>query len=179
MLNILPQQQKNILKKEYSLRRIVVCLSFVVFALFISVTLLVPSYFSFYVRSNQAEINLAQAKADLSTDLQNDELTSELSTAIKHAVDLRPLVESTSVYDLVRLFESRPPAIKITNINFINMTADTRPIINIRGMADDRDSLRAFAAALEGRVEFENVDLPVSNFVKEKDINFSLSVGVK
>jgi hypothetical protein len=45
MLNLLPQEQKAILKKEYSNRRLIVWLGLVICVLVISLILLAPSFF--------------------------------------------------------------------------------------------------------------------------------------
>jgi Tfp pilus assembly protein PilN len=179
MLNVLPQQQKDLLKKEYTMRRLVLILALVILALLISLVLLTPSYFSFYTRAGVARTQLEQAKQALDTDLQNGELTAELNTAIRHVADLRPLVEPVSSYDLVRIFETKPSTIRISEIIYTNARAEEPASIRIRGVAADRDSLTAFGRALEGRVEFQSVDLPVSNFVKERDIDFVMSVEIK
>lgn len=154
-------------------------LALVIFALVISLILLVPSYFSFYVRSGQAKVELEKSTRALDTDLQSEELTAELNAAIRHVADLKPLVEPVSVYDLVRIFESKPSSIRITEISFDGALAETPAKISIRGEATDRDSLKAFGRSLEGREEFSEVDLPVSNFVKERDIDFVMSVTIK
>ena len=46
-------------------------------------------------------------------------------------------------------------------------------------MAKDREVLRGFVKALEEEPYFERVEIPVSNFVKDRDIEFSLEIGVK
>jgi len=179
MLNVLPQQQKNILRKEYSMRRMAAILGLIVCALLISLVLLTPSYFSFHIRSGQARTELEQTKQALDTDLQSDAFTADLNEAIRHVADLRPLVEPHSAYNLVRIFESKPSSIKIFEISFRGATDERSAEISVRGKATDRESLKAFGRSLEGRVEFESVDLPVSNFVKESDIDFLMSVKIK
>ncbi|NIR48449.1 PilN domain-containing protein, partial [candidate division KSB1 bacterium] len=48
--------------------------------------------------------------------------------------------------------------------------------VSINGTARDRAALSAFARELENEPRFANIDLPISNFVKETDIDFSLTL---
>lgn len=48
--------------------------------------------------------------------------------------------------------------------------------ITVRGAADTREALIAFADALRRDGSFESVDLPISNLAKDRDIAFSLII---
>ncbi len=178
MLNLLSQEQKAILKKDYSLRRTIVWLEAIIVAMLISLVLLTPSYFLTKIRAEQAKVDLENNKRILDAKLPPAEMVAEIQAAVRVTQDLRPLVERRSVYDLVKIFESHPPQIKILKISFLEQTDGISRFI-VDGRANDRESLTAFGRALEGRVEFATVDLPVSNFVKESNINFSMTITLK
>lgn len=178
MLNLLPQQEKNTLKKEYSSRRIIVWLGAVCAVLLVSLVLLIPSYFLTKMRASTTETELAQAKSSLDAQMPSKEIVDQLQAAVRHAEILKPLTKPMSVYDLMKIFESKPREIKITSISFLQNDTG-RPTISLGGRAVDRESLTSFARTLEARVEFATVDLPVSNFVKEKNIDFSMTITLK
>jgi len=178
MLNLLPQEQKKILKKEYSSRRLAVWLGSVVCVLAISLVLLSPSYFLTKIKAGEVRIELENTKRALDAELPPQEIVTELVAAVSHAEALKPLRKPLSVYDLVKIFESKPATIRIFDIAFQEQVA-TQPTITVIGEALDRESLIAFGQALESRVEFATVDLPVSNFVEEKNINFSMTIMLK
>jgi hypothetical protein len=67
------------------------------------------------------------------------------------------------------------PDIKITQITYDN-NATSGKKINITGTAPSREVLLLFRQALEDSPNFKNIDLPISNFVKGSNINFSLSL---
>ena len=48
--------------------------------------------------------------------------------------------------------------------------------IGVQGTAPSRETLLLFRKALEDDVNFKNVNLPISNFVKGSDIKFYLSL---
>ncbi len=178
MLNLLPQKQKILLQKEYSGRRMIVWLGSIALALVISLILLSPSYFLTRIRAEEARGELESAKRALDAELPPKEMLAEFQAAVRNAEALKPLTKSLSVYELVKLFEARPKTIRITGISFSEQ-AEGRPTIVVNGRAENRDGLTAFGRALEERVEFATVNLPVSNFVKEKDIDFSMTVVLK
>jgi hypothetical protein len=178
MLNLLPQEQKNLLKKEYSNRRIVVWLGLIMCVLVISLILLAPSYFLTRMKAEQVRTELENTKRSLDAEMPPAEIVAELEAAVRHAEALKPLVKQQSLYELLQIFESKPNTIRITGLSFRGGT-NGKSIIELKGKAVDRESLTGFGRALEGRAEFETVDLPVSNFVKEKDIEFSMIVTLK
>ena len=178
MLNLLPRQQKILLQKEYSGRRLIVWLGSIALALVISLILLSPSYFLTRIRADETRGELENAKRALDAELPPKEIIAELQTAVRNAEDLKPLTKSLSVYELVKIFETRPKTIRIAGISFSEQ-AEGQPTITVNGRAENRDGLTAFGRALESRVEFATVNLPVSNFVKEKDIDFSMTITLK
>lgn len=181
MLNILPQQQKNINQKEYTARRVAVGLGLVFAVSVISLALLAPSYFLVRVKAEVVRKELESTKKILDAKLPPKEIMSELTAAIRHAEALKPLREPVSISELIKIFEAKPSSIKITNIGYKEKEDDasSRATLTLLGKAPDRESLTAFGRVLESRVEFEAVDLPVSNFVKEHDIDFSMTITLK
>ena len=51
--------------------------------------------------------------------------------------------------------------------------------ISLGGEAETRTSLRAFQKALEGEYRFGSVGIPVSNFVKERNIPFTITIALR
>lgn len=178
MLNLLPQEQKVILKKEYANRRLIVWLGLVICVLTISLVLLAPSYFLTRIKAEEVRTQLESAKQSLDAEMPPAEIVAELEAAVRHADALKPLVKPQSLHELLQIFESKPNTIRITALSFRG-GSNGKSIIELKGKAADRESLTGFGRALEGRTEFEMVDLPVSNFVKEKDIEFSMVVTLK
>ncbi len=178
MLNILPREQKIILRKEYRLRRIAVWLGLVLVSLAVSLVLLVPSYFIYRVKAGDVRGELERSRKVLEADLQTGESAAEVAEALKNVEELKPFTPRTSVYSLMRIFEGKPQTIRILDITFLAKAVD-KPTIVLRGIAADRESLTTFSRALESRSEFGSIDLPVSNFAKERNIDFSMTITVK
>ena len=178
MLNLLPQKQKVQLKKEYFLRRVIVGLELLLVVLVISLILLTPSYFLTRIRAEEASVELESVRRQLDSRLPPAEMVREISNGVRDAGALRPLANQRSAYELIRIFESRPITIKISEIEFSAPAAGQAQIL-VKGVAADRESLTAFGRTLEGRAEFQTVNVPVSNFVKEKNIDFLMTITLK
>lgn len=177
MANLLPKKEQDSLKKDYSLRRLDVTLFLVCIILAISLVLIFPSYILSKVRATNASLDLETVKKATNAANPSDDLTRSLREAKEKAVSLGISQKTTSVYDLVHTFESKSSAIKIQDIAYVRGADDTT--IVIRGRADDRESLTALQKQLNANPNFSRVDLPISNFAKDKNIDFSMNITVK
>jgi uncharacterized protein (UPF0210 family) len=73
------------------------------------------------------------------------------------------------------IIKSKISDIKINRISYdADLTAGKK--ISIYGTASSRERLLLFRQALEDNPFFQNVNLPISNFVKGADISFSLTL---
>jgi hypothetical protein len=52
-------------------------------------------------------------------------------------------------------------------------------ILEIHGVANNRDSLRNFKTALDNNPNFSEVNLPISNFLEKSDLIFTVSLKIK
>lgn len=70
--------------------------------------------------------------------------------------------------------------ISTIRINQMSYTSgkESSATINLGGISDTRDSLVLFVKKLEASKAFKEVNLPVSNFAKNKDIDFSISMTI-
>ncbi len=73
------------------------------------------------------------------------------------------------------ILERKRADIKITAIQYMNLGTEGKKI-NISGTAPSREVLLLFRQSLEEDSRFKNVDLPISNFIKGSNIEFSLSL---
>jgi len=178
MLNILPKEQKNVLKKEYQLRRIVVWLGLVFVSLAVSLVLILPSYLVYRIKARDVRTELERSRKLLEADFQSGDVAGETTRAIKNTEELKPFTAKTSVYSLLKIFESKPNTVRISEISFLSQGVEASKLL-VRGIAADRESLTSFARALESRPEFGSIDLPVSNFAKERSIDFSMTITIK
>lgn len=174
MANLLPALYKKDVRREYKFRRIVVGIVLLAALMLIATAFLVPSY----IVSSAKHAIVSQE-----IDALKGGLTQEQTNTLKKTVDdtnqkiklLSRNIKKTSVYDtLLSVIDEKTSAVKIHGIVYSVDSQGER--VSVSGVARDRQSLLAFTKALEANTEFEKVDLPISNFVKEENIDFSLSI---
>lgn len=177
MSNLLPKREQTLLKKEYSLRRIIVLLFLFSAVLGISFVLLFPSYILSRVNKTEAAIRLQAAQRTMQTK-SGDDISASVRDAKDKARALQISQKMHSVYDLVRLFEKKSEEIKINEM-YYNRSEEGVVTLAIKGKAGTRESLTAFRRQLEAQPEFLSINLPISNFAKDRNIEFSVDIVVK
>jgi hypothetical protein len=176
MTNLLPQSDQMILKKEYKYRKLVVIFLFFVGTVLISVGFLLPSLILSNIKLNI--ISDAAEKARISNENQTNSNTSNiLLKDTKEKLALLSIKDSgptfVSVVDLIT--KNKSANIKIKEISYEKNT-DSNSKITISGLSKNRESLTNFLGQMQSVSVFKSVDLPVSNFAKDKDITFSMQI---
>lgn len=178
-MNLLPQEEKEILKKGFRLRVFVLLNIFLAIFFLAASIFLFPSYFL--------------AKEQLS-------IIYSLDTSIKPKDEdtiAKTLLVPTELENKMRFFDTnyrnkkaadviaeainlKNGGIKITSILFSKTPEgpESKVTLVISGRADKRDSLISFQSALKDSGKFQSVDVPVSSLAKDKDLPFSVDLIV-
>lgn len=176
MINLLPPEQKNELKREEK-RKLVLILG-IIFLTFLLCLLLILLSIKISISSelNSQKNLLAIEEARYSTpeikDFQgkitvvNGKL-SEISVFYQEQPDLAAILEKLSA--------NIPPKVYLTNLSWQKDVAQ----MNISGRAPLRDDLTALKINLEREASFSEVYFPPSNWLKSKDIDFYVTFKAK
>ncbi|MEA3399417.1 MAG: hypothetical protein U9R00_02815 [Patescibacteria group bacterium] len=178
MINILPKRQKNKVRHEYRMRLLTAIFGMIIILSLFATLLLIPVY----VSSNYKE-NLTERKLE-NFNKNNFEIEIEDISGIVNEVNNNLIVLNTKEkndYYLHEVLESilslSPKGIKMLQILY-NERSDDSVAIEVYGEAKDRDTLQDFKNTIEQHGRFKNIDLPISNFVDKKDIDFSISFSL-
>lgn len=177
MFNLLPESLKERIEKEYNLRRLIIALFFLFSIQVMFFVFMLPSWMVSKYKEETSTARVAQ--------LDNSELLSN-SNAI------RPIIRSINA-ELILIDRSleypkvapyldsilaiKTSAIRINQFSFVPNSTSTETI-NMQGIASTRDALVNFKRGLDDSGLFKNVDLPVSNFTKDKNIAFNITLVV-
>jgi len=174
MSNLLPQEEKETIKRDYRLR--LSALS----GFFISILLLISGIvFSAYILLLRSEFGAIQKDINLAKENQEEK---ELKTIVEEtnnelgilsfATDPFSFKEVTDI-----LFMHQNDTISISYINFGN---DAKKIfLDIKGIAKTRDGLIAFLQSVEKDTRVSLLDSPISNLSKNANITFSAHIELK
>jgi hypothetical protein len=176
MINLIPNEQKKKMKRDFLMRALIVSFFVFGFMMIVGSAALLPSYFHVMVKSNlvksklitQENTPVPAVEAEVMSKIDN--LNKKLGL-IENSPASAFVVSSRVIDDMLL---KKIPEIKITDISYEN-TAKGRQI-RVNGEAPSREKLLIFRLALEKDPAFKKVDLPISNFVKGTNINFFLTL---
>lgn len=177
MINLIPNEEKKKMRRDFYYRLMVMFLVAVAMSIFIGVIVLVPSYVLSAVKSKLALEKLELQKSE-PVPVPDQVTLDAIATLDKKISIIEKIIQKPfGVADRVvsGVIVNKMPDIKIYSIAYKNDDESGR-VIDIKGIAPSRNRLLAFRLALEDDDNFEKVDLPISNFVRGSNIDFSLTL---
>jgi len=176
MINLIPNQEKKKMVKDFYYRFAILSVVMLCVSAFVALLALLPAYF---LSDSKSDVASQKLEAQKNQPVLSNE---EISTAVRDINDKLYLIEAAqknrflvSEKVIHAVFLRKIPGVKITQIAYENNTQSGRKV-SIRGTAPSREILRSFRQALEEDASFKAVDLPISNFVKGSNIQFSLTL---
>ena len=173
LTNLLPEERAAELRGLYFIRLGVVAALLLAGVAIVHAVLLLPSY----LLANSLEHERSQALAALASSARTDE-SEPSARAFRLAGDASYLARlgslpksSTAVAAIAAL-----PHDGIRLVGFAFMPTDTGASMNLVGTADTRDALRRYEALVASAPFVESVDLPISAYAKETDIDFTMTL---
>jgi hypothetical protein len=175
MLSLLPTELKQEVKREYRLRLASVAASLVALVGLLSIAMLLPymaiSSINERLLSERFEKVLADRKG-----VESGAFLEDVSRAKGLVATLVPAEDKVSVENVIeRLLRVKPSTISLDSFAIARNSSSTAQVI-VEGVAEDRDALLFFVQELKKQSIFKTVVLPVSNFAKAEDIEFSVTM---
>ncbi len=173
-LNLIPPDKKEEIIKKHQLKKVF----FVETILTIIIVSLFVTLLSFkYVLS----INLAS----LATSQREDKQAIQYNKIKKYDQQFNQI--NTQIFQVAKLEKDQlywsKLLVKLNQIIFPDISLDSLSTSNytitLRGKADSRDNLILFKKKLEDEACFSNINLPLSNLVNKKNIEFQISFEIK
>ena len=178
MFNVLPDIFKKDILVDYN-KRLILTWFLVIIVLQISFLALM---FSSYMNLKFQEKNLSAENKGAIKDLSKQDIedTAKMFSDVNNQLDaLASSVTSRNTSEFInKLVSVKGVSISFNEIIYNKVNATTSKI-SLKGVALNRESLLSLQKRLERDNLFGNVDLPVSNFAKNSNIDFSLSMIVQ
>jgi len=178
MINLLLPEQKNNVKKEYTARIVVVLLISVFITFIVSISLLVPVYILLKDKEASAEKYLIGQSDEVINErefLKNVINDTNKKLSILKKEEVGGFIVHTDIFKTI--LDTRKN-VRINSVTYQNNDIDA-PLVRVSGTADTREDLQLFTKRLEGEVNFINVNAPISNFVQDRNIEFSLEITLQ
>lgn len=177
MINLIPNQEKKRIERDFYLRLLAVFFSMLASAVVLGCLAILPSYFMSLEYKNLATDKLALQK-NTPTPLLDDDVKSRVRDIdtklmmVENAEKGKFIVSREVVNEILKEVSVN---IKINSI-FYNQGGEVGKQVSISGTASSREALLIFQQRLKSNKNFKEVDLPISNFVKGSNIDFTVSL---
>jgi type IV pilus assembly protein PilM len=188
VVNILPQEEKRILRRNYWARYFSVFSGWVALVGVVSIFLLIPSYFMSESQEKLVESKLEAFNIENPNPINSniEKIISDINAKLDLIVKAEPPYK-VSEKVLNNILESRTAGITYSQILFnkkMTKASKTSPskeiaVLEIRGVATNRDTLRNFKTSLDSNPNFAEVVLPVSSFLGKENLDFTISITMK
>jgi len=180
-MNLLPQTEKEILKKGLKLRFLILT-SFLISASFLlGLVMLLPAYF--LTSGNLSRVALENYSSEIKNENSVEatlSLPEEVNSKLKF---LQSNNGNASAVDTIsQIIKYLPTKVKLDSISFSreqSREGKSGVIILISGIAADRNSLISFSTFLKESNSFSSVEMPVSSLTRDKDLPFSMNIFIE
>ncbi|MFA6552670.1 MAG: PilN domain-containing protein [Candidatus Paceibacterota bacterium] len=173
MFNLLKKEDKAAIGSQYKMRLLIVILWFLFVSLCALFLLLFPSYFISNNRQKIVEENYNSLVKTLADQKKGD--PGQALNDINQRIIL--IATQTGGKYIYKIFEDiiskKTSSIILKSFSADNL-ADGQREITIEGRAKNRQSLSDFSDMLKNQRLFSNIDLPVSNFANDTNIDFTV-----
>ncbi len=177
MINLLPQEQKRLLLREFYLRFVVVCLTLGSVGLFIANVFLLPWYVA-----ARAEVSTARGEATVRAGGNagdTEKAQALLSETNNHVERLQSLLGTVSPMSYVQeVLRARSSSISVESFSFTQPFGQPARLL-VTGAAEKRSDLVAFRDTLKASPVFQEVILPFTDLAKSTDVSFTFTLVPK
>ncbi len=180
MANLLPENKKKEIRKEFFARIIVVFFVFSFLSICVSIGLIFPSTILLDIKQTESRVSakIFEETIDLNDNNVAINILKRENSKLK-ALQIKDEINFSQILEII--LDEQPSTIAINTFYYNSTINDDKKNIKltIRGVADRRSDLIDFVDVLEREDIFSQVDFPVSNLTKGRGIDFSLIILVK
>ncbi|HEY4510480.1 MAG TPA: PilN domain-containing protein [Candidatus Paceibacterota bacterium] len=183
MVNLLPDEDKKEVEREYKRRLVIVSGSFLFIAIIFAAVLLIPLLF--FLKSGEKQIRAMGGSSEEKLIASNAEESVKTVKDLKIKMAVLGLKEDEYKRpgDVFReLVRDVPKGVKVKGISYSIPPADKKKklylSLRLDGTALTRGELLTYLEALKKNPEFSSVTVPVQDLLKERSLDFSLSINI-
>lgn len=176
MINLLPPKAKQKLKLSILEREIIIVGSLII-SLVLSLMIFLGVIFLILYR-NQIQVQESNVLLGQAQELEEQvsALNKELANFINQQLEYISQIQKSQISWSAILEKLAQITPSNTRLEFLEILDNK---VQINGFARSRDDVLSFQRILEQEKQFTEIESPLSNFVKQKDINFTFSFKLK
>jgi hypothetical protein len=176
MINLLPENEKANLDREYTYRHAFIALSAAVLLVVVAIIAMLPTFVLSFFKSRATVLPMNTTDPDINKT--QEAFKKQLTDAKLYMQVLRPSASTTAATHIIELLEkNRTSENTIKSIDYT--VSETGVNVTVNGIAKTRQSLSTFTDKLRKEQGIASVDVPVSNFTKDSNIPYIFSLTTK
>ncbi len=170
----MPYKEKKVIERVRFLRMLMAVVGAIILIIITSFILVTPTWLTISSRRNltKGQIGSLEQDGKLTSGI-NIDLLQKQATSIQDKLNFPTKTSPTQYIILVRSLS--PQGITIDHFS----TISDQQTIEVNGVSRDRELLQKFISTLAADSTVASVDNPVSNFIKNKNGTFRLTVTFK
>lgn len=178
MINLIPINERLKQIKAYRVRFAIMFFSISLVAWLAGLVFLVPAYISAKSRissvgeSIKIAKSVSSAKGEGNLEFVIKEIQNRINILLSENKNIPP-----SQF-LETIINDKPSGVRLTGFTGTDKGSGVM-VLEVRGVASDRNSLLQFVQVLEKEEFFSRVEVPVSSFIEEKDLDFTFQIESK
>ncbi len=178
MINVLPHNEKELIRREYWMRFFSVVFVLLSLASLCLCVLLLPSYFLSTTKESLAQESLLRWNREHGEQalFETSTIISETNQKLVALKDVTSSIVSESA--IAPLLALRTSGITFSHLIY-NTQFDGVETLEVRGTAETREALRAFKQTLDESGRFASVEIPLSSFIERSNIPMNISIVLK
>jgi hypothetical protein len=175
MFNLLPESIRSDIKNEYKTRRLLLVLLFIVSLQVTQIIFVFPSWINLNSKIIDSKNRVAQLNSSKILNASTD--IKPVITNINNELNLidKSLEYPKLLPILGGVLSQKSSYVKINQFSYMS-TGTSTATINIKGVSATRESLVEFKKSLDDLKMFKVINLPISNYARDKDIEFSMDL---
>ncbi|HEY4495970.1 MAG TPA: hypothetical protein VJC04_01270 [Candidatus Paceibacterota bacterium] len=176
-MNLLPQKEKKENQQEYFYRFSAGLVGTVLISLLIGSFAFFPTYILIKIKRAELKTNLLSLKNP--SDLVGDEEVYKILESAGKKVDfLSPQSALPLTAAVIKIVNKKPAGVKIYGVSYHPQESAQgwSVALALTGLAVNREAIASFVKALQTEPSFSSINVPVSNFAKDRNIKFSLTL---
>lgn len=175
-LNLLPPEDKKRVGHQRLIRFFIYVNIIIAILLIIGNILLLPTYFFLFFQNRGAKEILAAQQQTAQTEQAHEIETriQQINTALDRLKAKYSTPKDSLTESITDIITKAPPGITLT---FLSFEKETSRVL-VRGHAETRDELSRFVSAIREYPSFRDVQSPVENILRDKNVSFTLSFTI-
>jgi len=179
MANLITEKQKKNIKIDYLIR----CLSVSLLVISLLGTFLLAYTIPYYMSVRVKDFKVAEQFENVIISENKENVGENFLQIVNQTLDKLKVMDHfhnkqpPSTY-FTKVINSKNTNISITKLS-LNQSDDKQALFSVGGVSKNREDLVSFIDKLKTVSEFSNIDYPISDFAKDKDIYFTLNITIK